>query len=67
MLSTEELQPGTCLKENVNGAVIVIVKVEEEEGSIYYQHYGNKQIFFYGLEGFRRCNLRILDQPQADL
>lgn len=60
MISIEELQPGTRIRGNVNGAEMEIIKIQEHNAVIKDIKSGN--IFTFGMEALRRCDITILQQ-----
>ena len=58
MLTIEELQPGTHILGNINGAEMRIIKIQEQNAVIMDK---NKNIFTYGLEALRRCDITVLE------
>lgn len=60
MIPIEELQPGTRIMGNVNGAEMEIIKIQEHNAVIKDIKSGN--IFTFGMEALRRCDITILQQ-----
>lgn len=60
MISIEELQPGTRIRGNVNGAEMEIIKIQGQNAVI--MDIKNRNTFCYGLEALRRCDITILQQ-----
>lgn len=74
LFTDEQLKAGTKIKDNVNGAVMEILKIETpttptpaernlftfgKTAIIKYCKTGH--IFHYGLEALKRCNIMILE------
>lgn len=60
MIPIEELQLGTRIRGNVNGAEMEIIKIQEHNAVIKDIKSGN--IFTFGMEALRRCDITILQQ-----
>lgn len=60
MIPIEKLQPGTRIRGNVNGAEMEIIKIQEHNAVIKDIKSGN--IFTFGMEALRRCDITILQQ-----
>lgn len=62
MLTIEELQPGTHILGNINGAEMRIIKIQEQNAII--MDVKSKNIFTYGLEALRRCDITVLEDER---
>ena len=60
MIPIEELQQGTRIRGNVNGEEMEIIKIQEHNAVIKDIKSGN--IFTFGMEALRRCDITILQQ-----
>ena len=60
----EQLKAGTKFKGNVNGAVMEIIKIENPQSASPVANIKDcktRNIFQYGLEALKRCNITILE------
>lgn len=57
MIKIKELQPRICFIGNINGAEMIIEKIQNNNAVIRDRKSGN--VFTFGLEALRRCDITI--------
>lgn len=61
LFTDEQLQKGTKIKGNVNGIIMEVVKIENNTLALL-KDCKTGNIFQYGLEALKRCNISIIKQ-----
>ena len=75
LFTDEQLQVGTKIKGNVNNAIMQIIKIEKPtlatatdnkfinlSAMVTLKDCKTRNIFQYGLEALKRCNISIIEQ-----
>ena len=60
LFTDEQLQKGTKIKGNVNGIIMEVIKIENNILALL-KDCKTGNIFQYGLEALKRCNISITD------